>query len=360
MNIDDYLFANFKPTNDTDLFCQNKLLTDLIKLFSNGMDLSILLHGPNGIGKKTVIIQLLRHLIGVNMTFKKFEPMKTTASSNDYNGLYRYDCVYYLNCKYLSNTELVNLIDKLVPVFKSKSVFDGRKIFIMTNLDSVSVSNQFKISNVIERYSTNVSFIFTSSSNNKIISKIKSLVCKLNYVPLTNKEFSTKFYSIFKHFFNDDEDIMNNKKMILNKFYTIYQNNKYNLGNTLHQINYLYLSEKINKKELNKKINTMSALDKMVVNLINTAIKLNDIKSYEILKTKLYKLKSLTIDDNLIIKSILKNILSIEKMDNDMKQKIIALGVEISENFHNTSKSIILLENFAIKLWAILKNIKYD
>lgn len=359
MTIDDYLFANFKPKKEKDLFCQKQLLTNLTNLYTNGLDISILLHGPSGIGKRTLLVYLLKHITDKSINVDDFEPMKTSIS-NDYNGLYRYDCVYYVNCKYFTNTEFANLLDKITPIFKSRAVFETRKFFIMTNIDTLSTPNQQKIANAVEKFSTNVSFIFTSASNSKIIHKIKSLTCKLNYKPLTDKEFNKKFYAVFKKFFDDDEDLLKSKTMVLNKFYIIYKNNKYNIGNTLHQINYLYLSEKINKKELTKKINLMSVLDIMVVNLINTILKSNEIKSYEVLKAKIYKLKALTIDDMLIIKSFMNNIIAIDKMDNSMKHKIIMLGTEISQAIPNSSKSVILLENFVIKLWAILKNIKYD
>lgn len=359
MTIDDYLFANFKPKKERDLFCQKTLLTNLETLYTKGLDISILLHGYNGIGKRTLILHMLKCITGNPLTISSFEPMKTTTS-NDYNGLFRYDNIYYLNCKYFTNTEFSNLFDKMTPILKSRSVFDNGKIVIMTNLDHISIPNQHKIANAIEKHSGNVTFIFTAASNSKLIYKIKSLVCKLNYTPLTNKEFNKKFFTVFKKFFDDDEDLLKSKTLILNKFYIIYQNNNYNIGNTLHQINYLYLSEKINKKDLAKKINLMSVLDIMTVNLINTILKSNEIKSYEVLKAKIYKLKSLTIDDMLIIKSFLNNIIAIDKMDNSMKQKIISLGTETSVSISNSSKPVILLENFVIKLWAILKNIKYD
>ena len=360
MNTDDYLFANFKPKEERDLFCQNQMVDRLRKLFVNGLDISILIHGPSGIGKKTTVISLLKYIITDKKSFKfsDFEPMKTVAS-DDYGGLFRYNNIYYLDCKNFTNTEFSHMINKLVPIFKSRSIVDSRKIFIMTNLDTIIIANQQKIANVIEKFSTNVSFIFTSVSNNKIAHKIRSLVCKLNYVPLNDNEFKKKFYSIFKNFF-DDEDLMDNKTLLLNKFYIIYKNNNNNIGNTLHQINYLYLSEKLNKKELSKKINLICIMDRLVINLINTIIKSNTIKSYEILKEKIYKMKSLTMDDIQIIKSFSKNIILMEKMDNDMKHKIIELCAENSESISKSSKPVILLENFVIKLWAILKNINYD
>ena len=101
----------------------------------------------------------------------------------------------------------------------------------------------------------------------------------------------------------------------------------------------------------------MSVYDKMAINLINTILKSNDIKSYEILKEKVYKMKSLTMDDALIINTILKHIIAIEKMNNSMKQKIVTLGTETSQMMTNSSKPVIMLENFIIKLWAIFKNV---
>ncbi len=356
MTINDYLFANFKPKKESDLFCPKKI-TDILKnLFTTGIDIPILIHGPLGIGKKTALITMLKYIIPEKKKFEisDFEPMKT-ATSNDYSGLYRYNHIYYMNCKYFTNNELANMFNKLGPIFRSKSVFDSQKIFIITNIDTITFLNQQKLADAIGKYSTNVSFMLTSSSH-KVIHKIKSSVFMLNHIPLTNKEFRKRFFSIFKYFFEDDEDLLENKTIILNKFYTIYCNNNYNIGNTLHHINFLYLSEKVNKGELNKKINLMSIYDKLAINLINSILKANEIQSYEVLKEKIYKMKSLTMNDTLIIKTILKHIIAIDKMDNDMKHKIVSLGTEVSEIMINTSKPVILLENFIIKLWAILKN----
>jgi len=85
------------------------------------------------------------------------------------------------------------MFNKLGPIFRSKSVFDSQKIFIITNIDTITFLNQQKLADAIGKYSTNVSFMLTSSSH-KVIHKIKSSVFMLNHIPLTNKEFRKKIF----------------------------------------------------------------------------------------------------------------------------------------------------------------------
>ena len=218
------------------------------------------------------------------------------------------------------------------------------------------MNGQKKLSNMIEKYSCNVSFIFTVSSIDRIIPKIKSLVCKINYKSLSKNEFKSAFNHNFKNFFEDDEIFQNNKKYILDKFYQIYLNNEHNIGNTLHQINFLYLNEKINKKELGKKINLMSIYNQLSIQMLNMLIQSKKLSDYTMIRSKLYKYNTLNLDKIMLVKKILQNIASIDNMDNELKHEIMSLGNDFSKSYTKSDKSIIVLETFIIHLWKKLNN----
>lgn len=356
MNINDYIFINKKTENDNQLFCSEYRVNIFKKLIYKDLDLPIIINGLEGIGKKYTFLYLLKYL-------KKFNESDININLNNfklldydiYQNLYHYSNIFYYNCKFEKNERFTKLLDNISKIFKSKLFIDHKKIFIISNFDKLNSFNQVKFTNYIEKYYNNVSFIFTISSLVKLNHKIKSLSFIINYKPLEKEQFTSIFENNFKIFFEDNFNFQN-KKLFLDYFYKIYVNNKFNIGNTLHQINYLYLKEKINKKEMSKKINLMSIDEAISIKLVNYLLKYKKMKDISIIRKKIYDINVLGINLNKIVKNILKNLLNIDSLNSSIKYDILEISNEFNIMITNSDKPIIIFENFIIKLWIKLNN----
>ena len=117
-----------------------------------------------------------------------------------------------------------------------------------------------------------------------------------------------------------------------------------------------HLAEKINKKELGKKINLMSIYNQLSIQMLNMLIQSKKLSDYTMIRSKLYKYNTLNLDKIMLVKKILQNIASIDNMDNELKHEIMSLGNDFSKSYTKSDKSIIVLETFIIHLWKKLNN----
>jgi len=356
MNISDYIFINNKIDNDNQLFCKDSTISLVKNMMLNEIEIPIIIHGLEGIGKKKLIFHMLKYLPNFredNM-YINIEKLKL-LDIEQYSNLYYYNNVYFYNCKYEKNDKISKLIDNINKIFKSKLFIDSKKIFIMSNFDKLSKNNQLKLSNYVEKYYQNVSFIFTTSSLVKSDNKLKSLSFIIKYIPLNKNEFVTSFCNNFNMFFEDSYNLLN-KDFFLDKFYQIYVNNEYNIGNTLHQINYLYLKEYINKKELNKKINILSIYETISIKLVNILLKYKKIKDLSIIRKKIFDINVMGLNLFKIVKIMIKNLINIDNLDSNLKYEFIDFANKYNLDNVNCDKPIIMFENFIIKLWIKLNN----
>ena len=122
----------------------------------------------------------------------------------------------------------------------------------------------------------------TSSQLSNIYDKIKSLSIRVRFPYLPKSKFVSVFKKNFKHL------IPNYDNKLIENLYLIYQQNNYNLSNTLHQIYYLFEENKIDKKFFKSKINYISLQTLIISNIINKYCTQNSISVLEDLRKSLY------------------------------------------------------------------------
>ena len=147
--------------------------------------------------------------------------------------------------------------------------------------------------------------------------------------------------------------ITNYDSKLIDNLYLIYQQNNYNLSNTLHQIYCLFEENKIDKKFFKSKINYISLQTLIISNIINKYCTQNSISVLEDMRKSLYLLNSLNVNLISVVKDTV-NLLLGSQISNQKKDKIIKLGSTYSTDILKADRDIIHFENFFIHIIQII------
>ena len=273
-------FIDFNVKNSELFICESTYST-LKSLFSNISNQPILINGMPQSGKGCAIFHMLKYLPYYNSGVKKGYKFNDLRFFNSYNQNEYQKILYYQNCYYIDMKLFMN-IENNIPInfllTKSgnyKSLDGNSKIIIFKNINLLNLNNQKQLANIIERYQHNHLFIITSSQLSNIYDKIKSLSIRVRFPYLLKNRFISVFKKNFKHL------ITNYDSKLIDNLYLIYQQNNYNLSNTLHQIYFLFEENKIDKKFFKSKINYISLQTLIISNIINKYCTQNSISVLE-------------------------------------------------------------------------------
>ena len=140
----------------------------------------------------------------------------------------------------------------------------------------------------------------------------------------------------------------------MNKYYEIYKNNNYNIGNTIAQIKYLLCNKEINLTRGNEGNDlTESLMDKIVRNFIKKRIKLSTVNNALEIRKILYTLLSLNINLLDFSKTIIKQLIT-GKLNDKIKLKILEQGKILSIDLQHVNKDVIAVETFIYALINII------
>jgi DNA polymerase III delta prime subunit len=348
--IQNFIDFNIKKS---ELFICDSTYSTLKSLFSNISNQPILINGLPQSGKGCTIFHMLKYLPYYNPGVKKKYKFNDLRFFNSYNQNEYQKILYYQNCYYIDMKLFLN-VEKNIPInflltkFGNYKSLDGNcKIIIIKNINLLNMNNQKQLANIIERYQANHLFILTSSQLSNIYNKIKSLSIRVRFPYLPKNRFISIFKKNFKHLIN------NYDSKLIENLYLIYQQNNYNLSNTLHQIYCLFEENKIDKKFFKSKINYISLQTLIISNIINKYCTQNSISVLEDLRKSLYLLNSLNVSLISVVKDTV-NLLLTSQISNLKKDKIIKLGSTYSTDILKADRDIIHFENFFIHIIQII------
>lgn len=346
--------TDFVP-NKSELFLNDNTKSKILNLFKSNATQPIILQGLPQSGKCSAIFSMLSKLNIYCPNIKEEDKLIDVRffqsyPNEKYNKILKFQNCYYINLKHLLITENSIILDFLLDKCGNyKSLDGGCKIFIICNIHLLSTINQKKLANIVENYYCNYLFIMTTSKPVRVNIKLRSLSTFVLFPKLNFEEFTNIFSKNFKHLLKKQE------LQCLDKLYSIYQNNNYNLQHTLYQISFLKSQGKLTLKTFDKRKNYISLQKIIVGNIINKYCTQSNISNLEELRKVLLTIISLDLDLESFIKDTIKLLLT-TGIDDQKKHKIINLGSVFSQNLYNADRPIIHFENFFIELIIIINS----
>ena len=363
-NEDEYL--NKKIIPEKALFATSDTINNIKTYYGHNIDIPILVYGAQGIGKLTSIIGLLNNIPNnTNNTINTINNNTINNTINNihffkilddvYNKIFYYENFYYLNISTLNNNnEILDYLKYIYKLAKEKNitVFDDddtienskikeKKIIIITHIYKCNLEAQLYLSFMLDKISTNASYIFTTYSKNTINKKILSSCASINFKYLNETEFIKIFKINFKNELAKDNHTLTTP--ILKQFYEIYVENKYNLGNTLSQIKYHLVNEGI--KFLKDKDNKVSLLSKIANNFIKKKLILSNVSGALEIRKFLYILLSLNVKLIIFVKEVVRQ-LNNSKLNSNVKCMILNKSSILSGEIVDSNKEIVIIETF--------------
>ena len=189
MNKNIYLpwIEKYRPTSINEIISHDQNIKTIKKLLENKALPHLLFHGSPGTGKTSTIIAIANEMYGKNI---KLMTMKLDAS--DDRG--------------------INSVREDIKGFAERSnmFYNGVKLIILDEADSMTFDAQFALRRIIEKYSVTIRFCLICNYENKIIPAIRSRCASFRFSNINIEHIITKLNKIIKcENINVDQDIIN-------------------------------------------------------------------------------------------------------------------------------------------------------
>ena len=328
----DFLNYKYKPTTFDDIHYNESTKQKLITLSNNQTMTNLILYGPSGTGKKTLLNLYLYHYFNKDNSIYNLKTFDYTLSNN-YKVIYKTSPKHF-HIYFTSNPKnniliIYELIDSLLT---TKSVLNSHTIVLIHNIEKLQ-NNLIHLKYISEKY-TYATFLCTSDKFISIsIPFIQIRTPKLNYFDLL--KITLKI---------NKKEKLNIKNADIK--YIIYNslNNINNLLNTLQSIK--------NNQQI---LNLEEHQDQTLLNNIIKLLKKNNISDFHEIKSNINILlicKSYSFD--FIIQFIFNNMIQHIKQDN--KYNFIQETAKITENIviNNDIKPIIGIDTYIFLCYKML------
>lgn len=354
-NSNNYFLINKLNDTEKTLFCNEKVLENIKVLFKNNCEVPILINGQRGIGKKHLVINCIHHIPYIDNIIK-YNKLKKYKHETIDNILY-YSNFYYINFKLYDKSLLRDILSFIIENFSSRLCHLDKRVFLLANINCLHNDELKILGYFIEKNYADNCFILTTNRN-IIDSKINTLCCKIRYSYLKMKEFKKVLLNCVKINYaskGNRETLSNSIKKFGDKLYQIYENNNYNIGYTLYQINQLVSQNMINSVELGDRKNLLSIYDKICTKTINKILlyKKSPKQIISSIHLDIYSYCSINIDETTFVLKIV-NILLKLKISDKRKNKIVDASSKFSKDVIKSEKKIFCVENFILNLIDIM------
>lgn len=343
--------AKSKHIPESALFTTPRNREWIKSIYHAGIDIPILLNGVAGCGKLTLLMGLINQspIYLPDRANNLTDPTRINNAiylkslDREYPKLLCYENLFLVNIKTLNNnTEITSYIKYIHKLSRTRSIDMAKKIFIITHLEICNDDQQRYIAMMLDKITERATYLITTTRINGINRKITSSCACINFGHLDKTTFCEIFLANYKSIFS--REVLT--KQQLEKYYQIYNNNNYNIGNTIAQIKYILASGGGN--DVNEPI-----MLTIVKNFIKKYMKLAPVKSALDIRRILYTLLSINIDLLEFCKLIISELLS-SKLNSRIKAGIIERGGILSRDLVGINKDVIAVETFIYSLINII------
>lgn len=344
-----------KHIPEAALFVSGQFKHNLLQFYKTNLDIPLLIYGLQSCGKTSTIIGLITYveeyvangvrtksMVMNNLCYMKF-------LDKEYLKLFVYENLYYLNILTLSSAvEIYTYLKYIYKLSRNRSIDGYNKIIIINHIELCNEESQKYIKYILDKNKGNTSYIFITTTLNKINNRIKSFCAKLHFNHLNETEFTNIFTFNYSHIFNND------MMKYLKHYYQIYVNNRYDIGATISQIKYVIYTQDI--KKLVKDVENdfkQSLIHCITKKFIKNKLKLSNINDALEIRKFLYTLLSINIDLLLFVKELVKQLLS-SKINDKSKSLIIEKAGILSKELTCINKEVLSVESLVYDLIYII------
>jgi replication factor C subunit 3/5 len=338
-----FLIDKYRPSSQHNAYFHNDIYNILTKISEdNGMP-HIILYGPEGSGKKTLVKIFLEMLFDEDVHKVKEVPYKVVGSGNKITIEKIKQSNYHIvidpkNTNY--DRYLIHDIVKEYAKRKSLGVFKTKKQFrviLINNIDNMSYYALTALRRTMERYNDKCRFIMWCNSLSKIIKPLQSrCICLGIPSPLPQDMFSYLFKISVKE----------NIKLSFEKYLEIVENSKGNIKTALWNLEFL-------KTGYNFNTNYNIIINNIIIAIFN--YDLNDILK---IRNMIFSLTITNCEGIDILRDLIDMICLNDSIDDMLKYDIINMGSQAGYGIINGRREIIHLDTFVITAMKLIRNYK--
>jgi replication factor C subunit 3/5 len=321
------------------------------KIYQNYKSMpNLLVHGPAGCGKHTLIKLLLNDLFdeSVNDTFTEKYYIK--GYGNTVVDVDVEQSKYHLIIE-PNNTGLDKyLIQEIVKEYAKKKLINVAyndypfRVVLINNVDNLNYYGQTSLRCTMEKYHKTCRFILCGSQVSKIIDPIKSRCLDVRIPSPTINEMTHLIYHIL---------LSENKLISRSKINEIITKGELNIKKTI------WILEMSLYGITDFELSWRQSLDKIIDQMIafkNPKVQTIDMNIIPTTRNILYNIFTTNIPGIEILHEIINKIIQSEKFNTDILYQIIQLSSETESRLNKGKRSIIHLDSFMCKVYELIYN----
>jgi replication factor C subunit 3/5 len=309
---------------------------------------NLLIHGPPGCGKHTLIRLLLNDIFdnSINNTF--IETYYIRGYGNAVVDVDIEQSKYHLIIE-PNNTGLDKyLIQEIVKEYAKKKIINVSynqfpfRIVLINNIDNLNYYGQTSLRCTMERYHKTCRFILCGSQISKIIDPIKSRCLDIRVPSPSNNEMTDLTY----HILLSEKRLLSHKKIIniVNEGNGNIKKTLWLLQMSLYGIDNFELSW---EKSIDKLIELMIGFKNNKVTVLNERL-------IPITRNILYNIFTTNIPGIEILHQIIKKIIISKEFDTDLLSKLLVLISDTETRLNRGKRSIIHLDNCMCNIYKTI------
>ena len=336
---------NYKPNNLNDVVHNKEFINLIGKILNNSDNIpNLLIYGPNGSGKQTILRLILKNLYGSSIINSKIETYEIKSKKINLN---------YLASSYHIEIDMrlykqwdKHILDFLKSIVYTKNIAHNiHKIIIILHAENLSKQSQNCLRRIIEKTKLTARYIFTTNSLSKISDPIRSRFQCLRLRAPNNDEVSLILKDICK------KENLKLSKPALKKLLNDKPSGIINLKYTINLLQLSFINGKFKKHTYNY-VNYMKKM------LRYMDCKPNDLTVSRIDKIRehLYTLKIKQIESKNVIKYILEYFINKEEITDIQKINICKKVSELEHRMQKGNKDPLYIENVYYSIMNIIYN----
>ncbi len=319
-----------KDFNETYKYITNKSLDSILNK-KLGELFHINFYGPEGSFKNFYVYYLIKHITGNNLLNSKNIIEKINVNNN----IVEFEVL--LNENFIEiNPSQNNFYDRWIiteyiqNLIKIKNITQSKHIIVLKDLDKLSNNSFMTLRRILEKYSNNALFIFTSTNIAHINEAINSRCFQIR-CPLESDKNLKLFLSKYLNEKDKVKDIINNSERDINRIMLLYSK--------IDKSDFSYIPI------LNNEIKEHFMFLKKTKDVIKVAKENRDF---------LNKILNFSYNNEEIIKCFQDIILKTYKKKREILINIITILKELDMELINSQKDFFAYEKFLIKLYKFI------